>query len=287
MFLRALLATAALAATLPLPSCSQLGSLGEALAPFTPKLKFKNLALRSIDFSKVDVDFLFALDNPNPVSVKLASFGYALGLEGVEILKGTQADGFKLEARGESELAIPLSLTYQRIFELVGAVKGKDQLGFSVAGEVGFNTPVGVARVPFREEGKFPVVHTPDISVKGIGVGDLNILQGKARLDLKLGIANPSAGSALGFQNFRYDVSLMGAKVVESVLGAVPEVGAGGSQEVPVPIALNLLSAGGAIVEAVTKKKALDVGFKGVVDVKTPFGVIPFDVNEIGNFLLK
>lgn len=268
-------------------SCSQLGALGDVLKPYTPKLHFRNLALKSIDFTQVDVDFVFALENPNPIGVKLATFGYALGLEGVEILKGTQADGFKLEARGESELVIPVSLTFKRIFELVAAAKGKDRLGFSVAGELGFNTPVGLARVPFRETGDFPVVHTPDISIRKLSVGEFQPLQGKARLDLTLGMANPSGGSALGFQNFRYNVNMMGAPVVQSVLGQIPDVAAGQSGEMVIPIALNLLTAGKVIVDAVAQKKAIDVGFDGVVDVKTPFGVIPFDVKQLTNMLLK
>jgi LEA14-like dessication related protein len=268
-------------------SCSQLGALGDALAPYTPKLQFRNLALKNIDFSKVDVDFVFAVRNPNPISVKLASFGYALGLEGVEMLRGTQADGFKLEARGESELAIPVSLTYTRIFELIGAARGKDRLAFDISGDLGFDTPVGRANVPFRERGDFPVVHAPDVSLKKLAVGDFNLLKGQARLDLTLGMANTGGGSALGFQNFRYNVSLMGQPVLESVLANVADVGSGETRDVVVPIALNLLTAGKALVDAVSQKKALDVGFAGVVDVRTPFGVIPLDVKRLANMLLK
>jgi|GEM_PF-1136185 len=279
--------TAAIASSATIVACKQLGSLGDALAPFTPKLRFKEMSLKSLSFSAIDVDFLFALDNPNPVSVKLASFGYALGLQGVEILKGTQNDGLKLEARGESELAIPLSLTYARIFELVAASKGKDNLDYSIGGQLGFNTPVGVAHVPFQHRGAFPVLHAPDFSIKGISLGDFSPLQGKARLDLKLGVANPSGGSAVGFQNLRYNISLMGSPIVESVLAAVPDVASGASSEVVIPIVVNLLTAGATIADSITNKKPLDLGFQGIVDVRTPFGVIPFDIKEVGNFLLK
>ena len=268
-------------------SCSQLGALGDVLAPYTPKLQFRNLALKSIDFSKIDVDFVFAVRNPNPISVKLASFGYALGLEGVELLRGTQADGFKLEARGESELAIPVSLTFMRIFELVSAARGKDRLGFDISGDLGFDTPVGRANVPFRERGDFPVVHAPDVSLRKLAVGDFNLLKGQARLDLTLAMANTSGGSALGFQNFRYRINLMGQPVVESVLANVADVGAGETRDVVVPIALNLLTAGKTLVDAVSQKKALDLDFAGIVDVRTPFGTIPLDVKRLATMLLK
>src|SRR5688572_9915221 len=119
-------------ATLALTACPP--ALKDALSPYTPKLSFKRLALKSLDFQSISVDFLFDLHNPNPLSVKLARFGYHLGLEGTEVVRGTNESGVKLESRGDTELAIPLSMTFAELFKLVGAVKGKDELGFALGG---------------------------------------------------------------------------------------------------------------------------------------------------------
>lgn len=264
-------------------SCGQLGALGDALEPYTPKISFKNLDLKSIDFTRINVDFVFSIDNPNPIEVKLDTFSYAFGLENVELLSGTNDDGIKLESRGSSALVLPMSLRFEDIFALVGAVKGKDDLGFSLAGDFGFRTPLGVAKVPFREEGRFPVVHAPDISLAGLRMGKLDILTQTASLNLDLGIKNESGGSALAFSGLDYRVSLGQSSVAAGLVDAIPEVAPGVAQTVTIPINLNLRSLGSALVSAITQKKAVDVSVGATVQVGTPFGTIPLTIDEKGN----
>lgn len=270
---------------LGLLGCKQLGPLGDALAPYTPKLRFDKLELRAIDFTKVDVDFMFKLENPNPLSVKLDTFSYALGLEGVEFVKGTNADGLKLESRGESDLAIPVSLTYQRIFELVQNTKGKDDLGFSIAGDLGFNTPVGMAKVPFREEGRFPVVRAPGISLKGLRMGKVDLLKQKASMNLDLGFSNPDGGQAVSFAGFDFGVDMAGSRVASGVREDIPAVTGGGEQLVSLPIDLDLKSVGKTLVTAITGKKAIDVKLGGKVQVGTPFGKIPLTFDQLASLI--
>lgn len=268
-------------------SCKSLGPVGDALSQYTPKLRFQKLELRHIDFTKVDVDFMFALENPNPLSVKLDTFGYALGLEGVEFVKGTNDSGLQLKSYGETQLAIPVSLTFARIFELVQAVKGKDDLGFSVAGELGFKTPLGLARVPFKEEGRFPVVHAPDISLEGLRVGKIDVLKNKASLAIDIGVANPDGGSALSFAGFDFGLDLGGKRVASGVRDDIPAVSGGGKQTISLPIDINLLELGSTVVQALTKKKPIDTKLAGKVQVGTPFGNIPLSFDDLASLLPK
>jgi len=268
-----------------LVGCKQLGPIGDALAPYTPKLRFDKLELRAIDFTKVDVDFMFKIDNPNPLSVKLDSFSYALGLEGVEFVKGTNNDGVKLESRGESDLAIPVSLTYQRIFELVHNTKGKDDLAFSIAGDLGFNTPVGLAKVPFKEEGRFPVVRAPGIALKKLKMGKVDLLKQKASMSLDLGFTNPDSGKAVSFAGFDFAVDFSGARVASGVREDIPAVVGGGEQVVSLPIDLDLKTLGKSLVSAITGKKSIDVKLGGKVQVGTPFGKIPLTFDQLGSLI--
>jgi LEA14-like dessication related protein len=268
-------------------SCGQLGQLGDLLAPYTPKMSFNKLELNSIDFEKIDVDFKFNVANPNPVSVKLAQFGYALGLEGVEFVKGRNTDGFQLKSKGDTELAIPVGLKFADIFKLVQNVDGKDDIGFSIAGDFGFDTPVGMATVPFREEGRFPVVRAPNVSLKGARVKEVNLLKNKASLAVDLGFANPKGGSAISFAGFNYALTMAGKPIAGGVLETVAGVAGGGEQVVSLPIDLNLLQLGSSVVKLVQGKSAADLGLTGTVQIGTPFGTIPLDIAQVGSFLLK
>jgi len=278
----AALAAIAVAAA-PLVSCGQLGQLADALKPYTPKIHFKTLSLQGLSFSQIDVDFVFTIDNPNPLNVKLDTFSYALGLEGVRLVSGVNEQGVALKAKGSSELSLPVSLRFSDIFEAVSSAAGKDELDFALSGDFGFQTPVGMARVPFEEEGSFPVIHAPDVSLEGIRMGKLDLLKQTASLRIDIGLANPSGGSALSFSGFDYNIALGDSPVATGLVNDIPEVGAGARQTVTIPLDLDLRSVGSAIVSAVTGKKALDVKLGATVQVGTPFGKVPLSVDESGN----
>ena len=282
---------APLAATLLLAAaplgCSSLGPIGDALAPFTPKVRFEKLALQGLDFTKIDVDFVFAIDNPNPLNVKLDTFSYALGLEGVEFLRGVNEQGLALKARGTSELALPVSLRFADIFKLVGAVSGKDELAFAISGDFGFQTPLGLARVPFKDSGKLPVVRPPEIGLAGLRLGKLDLLAQKATLELDLTLANPHGGSALQFSGFDYKVALGATPVAAGLVDDIPAVGAGARQTVTLPLSLNLRSLGTAIAGAITGKGSLDVGLGATVKVGTPFGAVPLSIDQSGRLSVR
>ena len=268
-------------------SCGQAKQLGDLLAPYTPKLRFERLALQKLDFSSISVDFVFAVHNPNPLSVKLDQFGYALGLEGVEFVKGRNTDGLQLKSEGDTQLSIPVSLAFADIFKLVQNVDGKDDIAFSLAGDFGFNTPVGMATVPFREEGRFPVVHLPSIRLVGAKLGELNILKNKAVVNVNVGFLNEKGGAPLSFKGFDYGLALAGNAVASGLVDNVPDAPRGQEQVVTLPVSLDLLKLGKTVVTVLQSKNPVDVGLTAKVQVGTPFGAIPLDVAQAAAFLLK
>lgn len=286
--MKSLLSVASLLALAPaVLSCGAAQQLGELLAPYTPKLRFDRLAVDKIDFTSISTDFVFAVQNPNPVSVKLDQFGYSLGLEGVEFVKGRNTDGIALKSKGDTELSIPVTLAFADIFKLIQNVDGKDDIAFSLAGDFGFNTPVGMATVPFKEEGRFPVVRPPSISLKGARLGEFSVMKGKAVLNVDLGFKNDKGGAPISFKGFDYGLKLAGTPVSTGVLDNVPDAPAGQEQLVTLPISLDLLKLGKAMVTALQSKTPVDVALNAKVMVGTPFGPIPFDVAQAAAFLLK
>lgn len=275
--------TLAAVALASLASCNQLGGLADALRPYTPKLHFKTLSVQGLSFQKIDVDFVFTIDNPNPLDVKLDTFSYALGLEGVRLLSGVNEQGVALKAHGSSELALPVSLAFKDIFAAVSAASGKDNLTFALSGDFGFNTPVGVAKVPFEEEGSFPVIHAPDVSLEGLQMGKLDLLSQTATLNLQIAVANPRSGSALSFSGFDYNIALGASRVASGLVNDIPEVEAGARQVVTIPLNLDLRSIGVALVSAITGKQSVDVKLGATVQVGTPFGKVPLSIDQAGN----
>jgi LEA14-like dessication related protein len=254
-----------------------LGTGCEALSDFTPKVHFDRLDVNEIDFQHADVDFVFQVDNPNPIDVALADFSYALALEEVPFLEGTNDQGFRLEANGASELGLPLDVVFAEVFDTIDATRGKDLVDFRLAGDLGFDTPAGKVDLPYREEGDFPALRTPTFRFQALRVPKVNLTTAEVEVDI--GVDNPQ-GTTLFFDRFDYGLSLGGIDVAD---GFVSTFAVEGAEEgtLTLPISVNLLSVGEVVLDALDGDR-IDLGLNATMDVDTPFGIVPLAIDETG-----
>jgi hypothetical protein len=258
-----------------------LGTGCEEIEPFLPTVAFQALEPEEITFERAKVDFVFAVDNPNPVEVDLSSFSYALGLEDVPLLDGDNEDGFTLEASNASELRLPVDLTWQGVFETINATRGEDFVDFGLKGHFGFDTPVGEARLPYDEGGDFPALRTPKFRFKNLRATNLDIFTQTASLELDLGVDHEQAATMF-FDSFDYGVTLGGRPLASGLVNtfSVESQQEGG---LTLPIQVNLLTAGATIVSAITGGGPIDIGLAAAMDVDTPFGIVPLAIDQTGN----
>lgn len=255
-------------------------------AEMLPTIAFDRIDMQELSFKEADADFVFVVDNPNPISIDLAQYGYALSFEGVEIVSGDRDEGFTLEAEGGSELVLPVGVVFDKAWGAVEATRGLDTIGFGLDGQFGFDTPVGLAEIPFAEDGTFPALRTPKFSFKALRVKNLDVLTGAADLEVDLGVDNEH-GSTLWFDEFRFDLGLGGSGVVT---GTIPTLGAvdGATEEtMTLPISANVLNAGVAVVDSLLNKEPLAIDLAASMDVETPFGVIPLQIDETGQVTVQ
>ena len=239
------------------------------LEPFLPKVKFDKLSVRDISFQEANVDFVFSIENPNPVNVKLASFSYALGFEEVPLLSGDNADGFELKAMGSSPLELPVDLIFADAWNTVQATRGEDDIDFGLDGDFGFNIPeLGKVDIPYDAGGSFPALRTPKISLDALRATRVDLFTQTAALELDLGIDNEHA-STLFFSGLDYDIKLGGSSVATGLIADLAEVDGAANETVVLPINVDLLSAGVTVVNAITGNGKLDVKLDATVDVLT------------------
>lgn len=256
------------------------------LQQFVPTVDFQRLDVSDIDFEHIETDFVFAVHNPNPVEVGLSSFSWDLDLEGVDLVSGDQPDGFGLAAAGDSELRLPVDLSWADAWSTVQATRGEDIVDFALSGHFGFDTPIGEARIPYAEDGDFPALRTPKFAFDKLRVTHLDLFSQEADLALDLKVDNDH-GSTLFFDGMDYQIALDGVSVADGSLSHLGEV-AGASQDIlTVPLTVDLLAAGVTVADAIIQKKPLPVRLDAVVDVDTPWGIVPLDVSEIGDAILQ
>lgn len=271
---------------LPLASCAKLGSL-PSLDEYTPKLAFDEVELGAVTWTGADADFLFTLSNPNPVKVTVASFTYDLDIDGKDLLAGDNADGIQLEAKGDSELRLPVSLQFADLVAAASSVSDDDTVPFTISGDFGFDTPLGRVTLPYEESGELPVLRTPTFALKAARVGSLDLLGSQSvELEIDLGVSNPGNAN-LGFSDLAYAIELSGSDVGSGKVASVGDVSGGASKTVTLPLEVKLVNLGSAIVSAITNKEQVQVGLSAEVDVDTPLGSLPLSFEKSKDLQLK
>jgi hypothetical protein len=87
-----------------------VGTIGKAFRGFLPAVRLDRVKLRNINFNRADLTFIFQVDNPAPLKVALASFSYALDLEGERFFDGNNPDGVEIEPQAAAPLKFPMTM---------------------------------------------------------------------------------------------------------------------------------------------------------------------------------
>lgn len=256
-----------------------LGCSGGDFSAFVPTVKFQRLDLTSIDFETINVDFVFDVENPNPIDIPLSSFSYALGFEGIEVLSGDDPDGLRLGSEGTSELALPIAIDFANIFEAVTATRGLDYIGFGLQGNFGFDTDLGPVAIEFDEEGSFPALRLPKFDLGQLRVESAS--EDRIGLGLDVNIDNDH-GSALDFSNLDFTMKVAGVRLGAGRMAEMDEVPGASSKNVTIPLSVNFEDAANALGE-VADGEQVTLELDALMDVDTPFGVLPLSVDERGN----
>jgi hypothetical protein len=251
------------------------------LSRFTPQVRVDRLEPGAVSWEAVEADLVLDIENPNPVGLSLERWAWDLDVDGRDLLAGEDADGMELEPRGRSELAIPVRLAFADLLEAARAGKGeapRESLPFTASGVLGFGTPLGIVDVPFEHDGTLPVLRRPDVRVEGVRVEKLDALRGRAELAVDIQVAH-RGGAALDLGALGWDLSLGGYDVADGSLDQVGRLADGETRTVSLPVGFNLLELGALVARNLQQRKPVPVGFRGRVDVNTPLGALPLQID--------
>ncbi len=285
-------------------------------------VSFDRLDVQNIDFETVDADFVFRVENNTSFGLSVAEFDYALQFADVEWLDGDDPDGLTLLADDYSEIALPTSVVFGDLYEMVQAVRGEDNIGFGLDGNFGLALATDtvtyddsaasegeassqgieqsddgtyILDIPYNADGDFPALRRPKFSFQKIRLADLSL--STASIELDLGVDNEHE-SNLWFTNFDYSLGLDGSTVASGLvadLGGVDgaasgDVSAASIGTLTLPIDIDLLSLGAAGVEiyqALANNEPLNLNLAAATDVDTPFGVVTLAIDGTGNVSIE
>ena len=272
------------------------------LSPFLPKLSFERLQVNYIDFEEIDTEFVFAIDNPNPVGFDVESFSYGLSFADIEWISGDNPDGLLLYGMNTSEVSLPAELVFSELYDVVQASKGADSLPFQLDGDFGLNVetlfeqtpsveaPVDIVEFPYDVQGDFPALRRPRFALQKLQLQDISLQE--ITLNLLIDVENDHASNLI-FQRFSYDITLGGSTVISGIVDDLGETIHGSihnttetNRTLQIPLQVNALDAVSNIWDIISSGQRLDIDFSAVSDVDTPFGLVELNIDETGDISL-
>lgn len=252
----------------------------EAIRSVLPSAGFDRLDLRSINWSGVETDFVFSVNNPSPVEIEIVRFDYALEFDGNEWATGESVDALNLSAFDQSEMVLPLNIAFAELFDAVNPAEGEDTLPYGISGSIGFDTPAGILDLPFSHAGEFPALRAPRIIPTGLRVDNLNILGGEVDMTIEM-VADNQHASAFQFDDFRFRVMMSDTDVIAGHMEELGQVEGGETERFELPVQLKLLELGSVVYSAILAGDGeVDLGLDVSANVVTPFGTIPLSSVE-------
>ena len=233
----------------PLTGCQSL--LNMLKDPFVkPTMHYKNFRFKDISFKGVTTEFDFEVKNRNAVGLNIAYFKYRLFVDGNQFVSGNNNRGIALKAKSISPLSLPFGVEFQKLAKvLLTFLKEKKEINVRLKVEFGIKTPIGVLPFKFDKSGLVPIPQLPEIKLEGIKLASIGLMT--TSLVVTIMIRNQSK-IPVNFKAFDYrigSVDVAGGKSKGSSLAA------GKFQKVTIPLQLQNLKVGMALINIIRSKK--------------------------------
>jgi LEA14-like dessication related protein len=272
------------------------------LSQLISTIAFDGFQVNHVSFEEVDTEFLFAIDNPNPIGIDIEDFSYSLAFADIDWMDGDDPNGLLLGASGLSQVSLPTHIVFSDLYDMVQATRGMDHIPFGLNGDFGLRldsstfvteesesseSDAEVVHLPYDADGDFPALRRPKINLQKLKVR--NISFSEINLDLIMDVDNDHASNLI-FERFSYDLTLGGESVVTGLIQDLSETIHGEevddterNKRLSVPITIDNIATIGSIWEFFQNGRNLNVDFAAVTDVDTPFGLMELQIDETGN----
>ena len=263
---------------LPLFGCETLSDLLSS-AP-KPTARITDARFTGLSLDQVELDLDVEVDNPYGVDLPIAGIDLALSSNDNRVLAASVEPGAPIPAEGSRRLPVPVSIPFLEVVEVVAGLEPGGTTPYRVDLTLAFDTPVvGRVDVPLRHAGDLWVPALPAVRVARIGMTELSVT--RVRAEVAIGVESDNAVE-LPIERFDYGLQLAGVPVARSTLAPDAALPADGRAELVIPIDVNPLSTGRALVQALSAGR-VDYAVDGGLELGTPLGPWSVPVSVSGS----
>tara|TARA_R110001599_G_scaffold1889_3_gene9563 strand:+ start:23827 stop:24687 length:861 start_codon:yes stop_codon:yes gene_type:complete len=257
-------------------SCSALKDLASVQKP---KLSVTDAKISDASLTDLELTFDVEVDNPNAVSINLASYNYDFLISDRTFVSGNQSLGTTILSNNKSIVQIPVRFTYEDLFKTFSDIRDKDETNYELKSVIGVDLPVlGFTEIPLEKSGTFPVIKKPSISASRLTVKNISFTN--ADLELVLNIENPNA-FGISLKDTDYSISINGLKSISGKSLNPIVIKEKNSGTITVPVSLNFIQLGRSAYNLITSDKPMEYTLSGSTEIESP---LPFFKTSSYNF---
>jgi len=257
-------------------SCSALKDLASVQKP---KLSVTDAKISDASLTDLELTFDVEVDNPNVVSINLASYNYDFLISDRTFVNGNQSLGTTILSNNKSIVQIPVRFTYEDLFKTFSDIRDKDETNYELKSVIGVDLPVlGFTEIPLEKSGTFPVIKKPSISASRLTVKNISFTN--ADLELVLNIENPNA-FGISLKDTDYSISINGLKSISGKSLNPIVIKEKNSGTITVPVSLNFIQLGRSAYNLITSDKPMEYTLSGSTEIESP---LPFFKTSSYNF---
>jgi LEA14-like dessication related protein len=232
------------AVIIPTSGCDQLFN--------KPTVRVERVDMTGISFRGIAANVVFQVENHNAIGIDLAKLVYQLTVDHHPFVQGSANNALHVPANGVGQLTLPVSFQFAELAEAIASIIQKRQVGYTIATQLGFGTPLGVLTVPISYSGTLPVPQLPTISIGNAAVGAVDL--SGASLSVTLAVRNPNA-FALPVGALSYALSVSGVSIA-SASTPPAQLAAGGTLPLTLTAHVDFLRAGVGVLRAIQSRSA-------------------------------
>lgn len=130
---------------------------GCSLLVATPGVAVKDVNLRSMDSSGMEIEITLAVTNPNSFALKPLSFDYEVTALSLPLAKGSGREAIEFTAGATTDLRLPVRVSYADLWEILKRNPDPDKIPYQLKGSLEVDTPLGPMALPAQHNGTFVI----------------------------------------------------------------------------------------------------------------------------------
>jgi len=132
----------------------------------TPEITYDRFEVKRMAPDKAEVEFIFILNNPNPLGLDNISANYELFLKGQSTAQGKDVK-FSVKPNSKSEIRLPAEISYIKAFKSAeilaeAAIRGQKSIPFTLNAVFMIDVKLATFSIPVTAKGDLPL---PELNV--------------------------------------------------------------------------------------------------------------------------